>query len=226
MSWEKYRIRILAVIFSSALLITGRIILLPIIDKEKFTAFDFPQQIPLAQWKLNATNPLSKPIYEVEPLIALTNYQYLPKDIQKEQPLNIDMRYFVGSTSHTDVAGLVKGFYKTSSPPTQRYREAIGYYGIGIDQQQQTAYLSGCINPRGSSTFSMIQFTKNRYLHDVSPNRLLRTALGQDLLLDKRCLWAHLSIPLKNSSPETAYKVLENAWIDWYNWWQVNYPKP
>jgi cyanosortase A-associated protein len=49
--------------------------------------------------------------------------------------------------------------------------------------------------------------------------------LGQEALLDKRCLWVYLSIPLRNSSPEEAYKTLEQAWFSWYQWWQPRFPK-
>jgi cyanosortase A-associated protein len=49
--------------------------------------------------------------------------------------------------------------------------------------------------------------------------------LGQEGLKDRRCLWAHLSVPLKNSSPEAAYQVLEKAWFSWYQWWQPRFPK-
>lgn len=215
--WKKARIWLLILFCGSALLVLAKVILLPIPDKPKLDGFVFPQDVPLSQWKLTTSRALPKPNIEALQVISLWNYQYT----QKSQTLNIEMRYL---TDNADVFALLRSFYKASSPPKVRQQEGIGKYGLGIDQNQR-AYLSACINPRGGSTITQGEFTLNRYLYDVRPDRLVNLMLGKELLLDKRCVWVYLSIPLNGSSPEAAYEVLENAWFDWYKWWQPNFPK-
>ena len=215
--WKKVRIWLLILSCSSTLLVLGKVILLPIPDKPKVGAFIFPKEVPLAKWKLSATKQLPKPADEIPQLIALWHYQYT----QKGQPLDIEMRYLQDNAS---VPKLIRSFYQASSTPIVRQHPGVGKYGLGVDKQNR-AYLSACINPRGSSTFTQTEFITNRYLYDVRPDRLVNLMLGKELLLDKRCVWAHLSVPLNGSSPEAAYQVLENAWFDWHKWWQLNFPK-
>jgi cyanosortase A-associated protein len=212
---KKFRVPILGITFSCAVLVLGKIILFPGSTKPEFTPFVFPEKAPLAQWQLSASLPLPEPTAENPELFSQRGYQYS----RNNQQLNIEMYYLVLEYIPLNV----KKWTKISSTNTIRHRQEVGFYGLGVDQQR--AYLSSCINPRGGSTFTTEQFNQNRYFHDLRPQYLLSWLVGQNSLLDRRCLWVNLSVPLKDSTPESAYQVLENAWFSWYQWWQVRFPK-
>lgn len=217
--WKQTRISLLALTFVTGLLVTIKVILVPSLDKPKTNAFAFPEAVPLPQWQLSLSEPLKKPDGEHPELVAQKHYRYIENNL----PLDIEMRY-LENLYNADVNLLVKQYTSIkSSAKIVRQSSEVGYYGLGIDQQR--AYLSACVNPRGGSTFTHAQFRNNRYSKDVRFERLLPLLKGEEPLLDKRCLWVHMSMPVKNSSPETAYKTLENIWFSWYKWWQPRFPK-
>ncbi len=214
--WKQFRTPLLALTFSSVLLVLVKVILLPSAEKRTLTPFVFPQTVPLPQWQLKASSPLPEPTEEHPELMAQKHYQYIRKDL----PLDIEMRYVMDGNLRQHM----RKYTSISYSPIVRKREGIGYYGLLIDQQR--AYLSACINPKGGSTFTAEQFNQNQYFDSSQKERIIPWLLSQQSLPDQRCLWAHLSVPLKNSSPEAAYQVLENAWVSWYKWWQPHFPKP
>lgn len=71
---------------------------------------------------------------------------------------------------------------------------------------------------------------QNRYTHDLNPGRVFLWVLGQESLLDQRCLWTLISVSLPENArtnptmTEAAYKQLESAWFTWSLWWQSNFP--
>jgi cyanosortase A-associated protein len=215
MFWKKLRIPILSVTFASTLLVLGKVIFPPNQNKSTIATFVFPKEVPLSEWELVSTLPIPMPTQPNPELIAAHHYRY----IQKNQHLDIKMRYL----TLFDVNELIKNYTSISSPPIVRQREAIGYYGLGIDGEK--AYLSACINPWGGSTFTGEQFQQNQYWSDLEPQRVLSWLIGNERTKDNRCLWAHLSVPLKDSSKETAYQILESAWVNWYQWWLPRFPK-
>lgn len=215
MIWKQFRVPLLALTFSSVVLVLGSVVLLPTKDKRAVAPFVFPERVPLSQWQLSISPPLGKPTKQHSELLAQKHYRYMKNDLF----LDIEMRYLTDG----NVVRLLKEYTSISSSANVRQREGVGYYGVGVDKQR--AYLSACINSQGGSTFTLKQFDQNQYFSDLHPQRLLSWLRGQEGFKDKRCLWAHLSIPLKNSSPEAAYQVLENAWFSWYQWWQPRFPK-
>jgi cyanosortase A-associated protein len=219
MFWKQIRIPFLAFTFVTGLLITGKVILLPSLDQAKINAFAFPETVPLPQWQLSLSEPLKTPEDKHPELVAQKHYRYIENNL----PLDIEMRY-LQNLYNADVNLLLKSYTSIkSSAKIVRQSNEIGYYGLGIYKQR--AYLSACINPRGDSTFTYGQFRQNRYFKDVSFARLLPLLIGQEPLLDKRCLWVHMSIPMQHSSPEAAYEVLEKIWVSWYQWWQPRFPQ-
>lgn len=219
---EKLRISLLTVILSSVFLIFGRISLAPIVSNSKITPFVFPTTIPLPGWQPMDSRPMSDSIASSTKYLAARHYQYIQNDL----PLDIEMRYLVNTGGN--VRYLIN--YYSSIPPSSgqlslsRMHKGIGFYILFAHQQR--AYLSSCINSRGGSTVTASQFTQNQYIYDMRLERLLPWLLGQGSIGDKRCLWAHLSTPLKTSAPEDAYRVLETAWFSWYQWWHPRFPKP
>ncbi|MBW4626725.1 MAG: cyanoexosortase A system-associated protein [Brasilonema octagenarum HA4186-MV1] len=215
MIWKQLRISLLAFTLSGVLFVLGTIVFLPTKDKQTVPAFTFPQEVPLPQWQFTISRPLPQPTKKVYKVIAQKHYQYL----NKNWVLDIEMRYLKDG----DVVQLLRDFTFISSPAVVRQQQGVGYYGLGVEKQR--AYLSACINPQGGSTFTNEQFNQNLHTHAIQPKRLLSWILSQEQLQDNRCLWAHLSVPFKNSSPEAAYQVLENAWFSWYRWWEPRFPK-
>ena len=62
--------------------------------------------------------------------------------------------------------------------------------------------------------------------YDTRISNVIPWLLGQAEFRDKRCLWAHLSMPLEQSIPvQDTYSNLETVWYEWYEYWQTNYPQ-
>jgi cyanosortase A-associated protein len=219
MHWKKPRIYFLTLTFSIGLLVSLISILFPSFGKPKNRTLIFPKEVPLKLWQLSNSQPMQVVVEKYPNLLSHITYHYVKKDLN----LNIDMRY-LQNFYPADVTLLKKNDDTKKSPNIVRYKDGVGYYGLGLDEQN--AYLSACINPRGGSTFTHAQYRNNRYSKDINFERLLPVLQGQEALIDKRCLLVNLSIPLQNSSPENAYKVLEQAWFSWYQWWQPRFPKP
>ncbi|MBW4573191.1 MAG: cyanoexosortase A system-associated protein [Tolypothrix carrinoi HA7290-LM1] len=213
--WKQFRLPLLALTFSGVFLVLGKVILFPNAEKSTLLPVVFPDAVPLSEWQLNTKYSQPTLTKEHSNLIAQKHYQYT----QKDQSLNIEMRY----VTIFDVNKLIKEYTSISSSPVVRQQDKVGYYGLGVDKGR--AYLSACINPQGSSTFTYQQFIQNRSLYDRPTERLLPWLMGKKPIEDKRCLWAHLSITVQNSTPEAAYKKLENAWFSWHQWWQPRFPK-
>jgi cyanosortase A-associated protein len=226
MNWEKLRVPLLVLTFANVLLVFGRSILDPTIGKRTVPYFVFPPVVPLPQWQQVASHPLKNQIVDRPPLfkVVLTGSEY--RYLQNNLPLDIEMRYEVGTEG--DVKRLIQDNTAIKFSINQpllvlRQQQGIGFYGLYVYQQR--AYLDACINSRGGSTFTKEQFRANRIHYDVQFNRLIPWLLGQQELRDQRCLLAHLSIPLNQSSPESSYHILETAWFSWYQWWLPRFPK-
>jgi cyanosortase A-associated protein len=218
MYWKQTRIKFLALIFGAGLLVFAKAILFPNPDQPKTNTFVFPEEVPLEQWQESVANPVELTKKNSQ-LLAQKHYRYVKNGL----PLDVEMHY-LQNFFYADIAAYIKQNLAITSSAVVRQQKGIGYYGLGVDKQK--AYLSTCINPRGYSTFTHPQFRDNRYSKDISFNRIVPLLQGRESLIDKRCLWVHLSIPLRNSSPEAAYQVLEQAWFPWYQWWQPRFPKP
>jgi cyanosortase A-associated protein len=223
---DKIRISLLAITYLGVLGTIGTLILDANAASRQVSNFAFPQNVLLKDGQILDSQLLTDTVVQkpkqYDAAIAGRRYQYRYDDI----PLDIEMRYIIGTL------GNVEQFIKTNTTinvssgkmfQTIRYQEGIGYYGLFIYQNQ--AYLSSCINPQGNSTVNTKQFFNNRHIYDIRFNRLLPWLLGEQSLLDRRCMWAHLSIPMNNLDKQTAYKVLEKAWFSCYSWWSPHFPK-
>lgn len=223
--WQRQlRVPLLAITCVSVVCLVGKAILSPIKTSREFTPFVFPQVVPLLEWQPMQSRPLAslkvKQSEKTAPVLASRSYQY----VQNNLPLDIEMRYVV--TPSGEVKSLIRDYTPFDVPNAliqQRQQAGIGFHILFVHQQR--AYLSSCINPYGGSTINHKQFLQNQLSHSIRFERLLPVLLGQESLQDKRCLWAYLSLPLKNSSPESAYQTLEKAWVSWYQWWKPNFPK-
>ncbi len=215
-AWQPARLSLLVLAFSGALFVLGKAIVTP---KAATTqpVYRLPATVPLTDWQTVSSAAL-QPIPEA---IASQQYEY-----RQQQSLNVQLRYMMGD-------GDVNRFLFVHTPIRQdnnrlvlKYQPKIGFYGVL--PYQKRAYLSACISPRGESTVTAQQFVQNLRTHDLTPSRVLPWLLGQQPLLDRRCLWTLMSIPVAANADSTtldnAYKTLEVAWFSWYRWWQPNFP--
>lgn len=213
--WHQLRTPLLAFTGSLVILVLGRVVFASSTATLNQTSINLPETVPLSEWQaiskeqinLDEESPFKRPPDE--------EYQYIQNNI----PLNIEMRYI----SSGDVERLVEDYQLPPSLPLVRQQDNIGFYGLFVHQDR--AYLSACINSQGISTFTRKQYGQNRSTSGLEWDRVLPWFLGQQQLRQRGCLWSHLSIPLEESSPETAYSVLEEAWFSWYSWWSDNYPR-
>ena len=218
--WKKIRISLLATTFGGVLFVLGKSILYPSLSDRIQPSLVFPAAVSLPEWQPLASRPLVDQIAESSEYISGRHYRY----IQNGFPLDIEMRYLVKTDGNIRL--YINKYTNIPSSPDQplpilRQQDRIGFYSLFVYQKR--AYLSACINPRGGSTVTDYQFRRNRYIYDVRLSRFLPWLLGEADLRDVRCLWAHLSVPLNNSSPEKAYQVLEKTWISWYNLWSPRF---
>jgi len=223
---KQLRLPLLVFTFANVLFVFTRTTLDPSIGRRTITPFVFPPAVPLPQWQRVASQPLPNLAVERAPYgkIVLSGMQYSYR--QNDLPLDIQMRYelsTLGDVKQITSSNTTIRFGVNQPAIAIRQQEGLGFYGLYTYQQR--AYLDACINPQGGSTFTSDQFDSNRIQYDFQLTRLIPWLLGQQGLRDNRCLWTHLSIPLNQSSPESAYVMLEQAWFSWSKWWSSRFPK-
>ncbi len=220
---NKSRTLLLVVIAIASTFVLGKSIVYPTAKSPRVTDFTFPQSVPLKQWKLlssGSVNPhlVQNPAHLLGSFVSGKHYRYR----QNNRFLDIEMRYLI------DTNGDLKSFitHKTGEllPVLRQDREG-GFYSV-FDHKGK-AYLSACLNSRGGSTITSDQFNRNRLIYDARLDRVVLWLLGEAKLKDRRCLWAHLSLPLDHdSSAEETYRTLETVWFDWSDWWRSHFPNP
>lgn len=185
--------------------------------------YTFPESFTLSKWKLFFTQP-------VKPHLVVNSSEYISGDFiagkhyryrQDSKLLDIEMRYFANTN------GDLKSFItnRTREMSSVLKKSEAGFYSLYAHEDK--AYLSACINPHGISTVTSDRFYRNLMIHDTRLENILPWLLGRSEFRDKRCLWAHLSMPLDgNIADEETYKTLETVWFDWHDGWRSHYPKP
>lgn len=219
----KIRISILAFLSVAVMLVLAKSILSPPGKTSQLAPFNFPETVPLSTWQpIDSKNIPGESGKKYDIYLGGMHYRY----VQNGLPIDIEMRYLANTDGH--VKGYLKKYTTIPSSPDKfkpifRQKEGIGIYNLFVFEER--AYLSACINPRGDTTVTGDQFRKNRAIYDMRFERIILWLFGQKELRDNRCLWALLSTPLQDSSPEKAYQILEQAWFSWYQWWQPQFPK-
>ncbi|RUT00224.1 hypothetical protein DSM106972_076720 [Dulcicalothrix desertica PCC 7102] len=214
--WQKLRTPFLALTFGCILITSANALLISSQGNDVKSTFQFPNRVPLIGWQLTAYRPLPKPQVRFTELITQQSYQFT----QNNLPLEIEMRY-VGDGNIPLYLKQITGI--SPNALVIRNREGVGYYALGTHKER--AFLSSCINARLNTTFTYEQFNQNSYQYQTNPQNILSWFFGRENIQDRRCLWAHLSIPLQKSSPESAYSTLEKAWFSWHEWWRPRFPK-
>lgn len=208
-AWQSLRIPFLAATLGGICLVLGKSVFDPSIGKP--TSYQFPAQVPLSGWQAEAAAPHASR--------QRGHYRYR----QGGEVLEVEMRYL------TDTNGDFRAFLqdhtarKVPANQVSIRQQQTGFYGLS--RHQGRAYLTACINPLGGSTLTRQQFLHNRQTHDLQPRRLWAWLLAQTDLRDRRCLWAHLSLPVNSAAPQATEQKLEAAWLDWSQFWQSHFPK-
>ena len=217
--WQPLRMALLAVTFTGAVGVLVRTVTAPKAESAAIAASSPLAQVPLEGWQLADTRSLAAG----EDLPAGSQFQYRKGDTA----LDVQVRMMPGDGNisrflfvHTPIRAANAGLQIRNDP-------RVGDYGVL--QHDGKLYLSACVNPRGSSTVTEQQFMQNRYINDIQPGRVVGWVLGQEALLDQRCLWTLMSTPLPSGETSGADQVatlrmLESAWISWHQWWQANFP--
>ena len=181
---------------------------------KRFT--NLPLSIPLKNW-----TPLStKSTQDRSDSLSSRQYFYrYSKDILKIETYLMqdgDVKRFLLTHPSTQNAGSV---LKVKSHPD------IGFYGFLV--QNQRLYLTACLNLQKKSTVTVQQFNSVR-IHKLSFQHISNWLFNQEDSFEPPCVWTLMSIPLSNqdqlnlATQVKAVNLLESAWMDWFNWWQLN----
>jgi cyanosortase A-associated protein len=214
-----HRIRPALLAVASLVVLTAGAVsaLTPVSHQAIYAPYQFPERWDLDGWLFESSAPLGVvgPLKSNNALIADRLYRY-------RGGLEIAVRYLVDSDG--DTARYGRDFLpKTPAPTEVRSDPQRGSYALATDSG--TAYLSACINPRGGSTVTATQFEANRRGLDLSPDRLVAWLFNRAYLLDHRCLWTRMTVPME-SDRQFAYRTLERAWFAWYDRASLDFPQP
>ena len=218
---DKPRTLLLATTAIATTFVLGKSIVYPEAKSSSLQNYTFPEVVTLSQWQHSFSKPAKPHLVESDAyisgnFIAGKHYRYR----QNEKHVDIEMRYF--SQTNGDLKSFITSQTAGLSPGLKQDNEG-GFYSIYIHQHK--AYLSACINSLGSSTVTSDQFQRNRMIYNTHTRQIVPWLLGQAEFRDKRCLWAHLSMPLDTeTSVEETYLTLETVWFDWHDWWRSHFP--
>ncbi|MBW4444598.1 MAG: cyanoexosortase A system-associated protein [Plectolyngbya sp. WJT66-NPBG17] len=222
--WQSARIGLFASLFLAITLTFGRTIVLtkPATARTDKSTIELPETVSLTGWQATGSKIIPNAGLKEPSSIPNRQYRYIKDGI----PLEITMRYF--SDSNGDVKPILQTFTPLLKSKSQldlgiRQKDKVGFYGVFVEQQQ--AHLTSCINGRGDSTFTALQFQHNRNVNDLLSERPLLWLVGLSDIRDNRCLLVHLQMPLQNRSPEQAYQLLEQAWTEWHHSWQPRFQR-
>lgn len=184
-------------------------------------SYTFPASIPLSRWQFVQATPIGlQKLYT--PSLATSaddltisgkHYRYLRKD----QPISIEMRYFGDYSSVSDIV-------KEATVQLERIQLTPAKSSVGahaIYQRSNQLFITGCIPPSRETTITAGQLRGAQNRPDVLARRALPWFLGQASLRDLRCVWVRMSMPINSTNTS---EDLEQAWIEWVQWWQKNYP--
>jgi cyanosortase A-associated protein len=225
-SWQTARLGLLAIAFVGVSITFSRTLFLTkgaTARTEKLTQIDLPTTLPLTNWTAIGSKVIPNAGAKVTNSIQNRQYRYRKNGI----PLEITIRHF--GVSNGDVKAHLQYYTPYLKSKSQfenetRHQASVGFYSVFVEQQH--AHLASCINGRGESTVSVPQFQNNRNTTDLLSERPLLWLVGlTPEWRDRQCLFVHMQLPLKNRAPEDAYKVLEQAWADWYRIWQPRLQK-
>lgn len=232
--WKQTRISLLGLVCLSLFGLLIYKILVPEETKKVTNPQEvvIPDNVPLSQWKLVETQSLDSIKTESseteKPLVK--TYKYT----NEQESLEAEIRYskYYGSFNQLIIRDL-KLPAATISPDIH-YQKGIGHYAFF--EYDNATYLGSCINAKGEATVTLSQYNQNRYRHGWGLTRTFLWLIGQQDLVEYRCLWTIMSVPQvaeldfkiniddNNKELNETEKKLEQAWLEWYSWWKKDFP--
>lgn len=209
---------LLKLTFLAIVLALGRAVFAP--NLGKIPAYTFPGQVPLTEAKFVGSQAALTPSWLNEEGKEISGYQYQYQ--QNDRTFEIKSYYI--QDFNGDLLTYVKTYVSDNKAPNAWAHKQDNNGAYTLFEYQQTAYLSACINPKGSSTATPAEFFANRNQYDLQVNRLIPVLIGREEPRDTRCLWVTISTPLQNQAVEAAHQQLEAVWQQWYAWWAVRFP--
>ncbi|MBE9008919.1 cyanoexosortase A system-associated protein [Pseudanabaenaceae cyanobacterium LEGE 13415] len=222
-TWEKIRNIWLATALVSSSLVVLRLAFTPV-QKPAPLIYTFPASVPLSRWQFVKATPIGQQRFYTPSLatsiddLMISGQQY--RYLRNGKPLDIEVRYFRNY-------GTVSDIVRESTIWLDRvdFTDARTRFGThAIYEQSGRRFLTACITPIGETTVTKGEFNAAPNRPDMMIGRSLPWLLGQKPLRDLRCLWTRISTPINPSSSSATEQDLEQAWMEWVQWWQNNYP--
>jgi cyanosortase A-associated protein len=221
----QFRLALLRLTCLSIFLTVSKLIIDPAAGQRAFATFSFPKTVPITGWQFVQSQSLSDRRSEslrYNWVVSGQHYRYQKTNAQQQQ-LNIEVRYVVNTNGNISQLIQEQQTIASNASQTQVETDLGAYSRFTIDHQ---THLTSCINPRGGSTATSEQFLHDRYSDAWQLDRLLSWSLGQNDLLDKRCLWVDLSLSADAQPSDQVAADLEKLWRDRGMIWRSQFPQP
>ncbi|MEB3310443.1 MAG: cyanoexosortase A system-associated protein [Snowella sp.] len=213
--WDHYRSSVLAIACGGTLLALGWGLKTSLQPRPTVAEMALPKTVPLAGWQQTQSYPLMAEGSALLKPISSRAYQY-----RHPQGWDLEIQAYYLDASQADIHDFLQTYTTLSSTPQISHQPHIG--AIAVLPTPNRVYLSACINPQGPSTVTADQYLRVKLISGKTLSWFKDWLWGRAPLLDQRCLWSHLSIPLRSpSDTKNAQKILEKAWHRWFEWTQT-----
>lgn len=218
--WDHYRSSILAIAFAGTLLALGAGLKTSLQPRPTVAEMPLPATVPLKGWQLTHSSPLTPEGSALLKPISSRVYRY-----RNAQGWELEAQAYYLDANKADIQDFLQNYTQLSASPQISHQLNMG--AIALIPTQNRVYLSACIHPQGSSTVTADHYLRTKLLSGKSVDWFKDWLWGQASLLDQRCLWSHLSVPLRSpSASQEAQIVLQQAWRNWFEWTQSQFFQP
>ncbi len=214
-----YRSSVLAIAVGGSLLTLGVGLRTSLQPRPTVAKISLPQTVPLRGWQPTQSSSLLPEGSALLKPISSRVYQY-----RNAQKWELEIQAYYLDANKADIQDFLQNYTTLPARPQISYQLNIGM--IALIPAQHRLYLSACINPNGPSTVTADQYLRAKLISDKNLSWFKDWLWGRAPLLDQRCLWSHLSVPLRSPSDrQEAQVVLQEAWRNWYAWTQTQFFK-
>jgi len=210
----------------------------PIAGINQIASYQFPDKIPLANWKIVDSypstwigknlkpDPLSTGEYgigldRVNKILGGRVYRYKNNN---NNELTVNANYIVNTFA--SINHYYDSFEKLSQLKNAvEKKEKDGFY-LNFTNQNQL-HFTACVNSEGKTTVTPRQFrsyfysSSYSYSSSLKIGSILNWLMGKALLKDKRCLLLEASIDSRSPDRDAQ---LTAAWTELVSYWQNNFP--
>jgi cyanoexosortase A len=206
----------------------------PIAGVNQIASYQFPDKIPLANWKIVDSHAStwigrnlrpdssSRTEQEVEldhlnKILAGRIYRY--KNSSSE--LTVNTNYIVNTLA--SISNYYDNFKKSSQLKNAVEKKGKDGFYLNFTNENQL-HFTACMNSQGKTTVTSPQFVRYFYsssLSNFEVGDILNWLMGKTLLNDKRCLL--LEVAIDSRSPDRDAQLM-TAWTELVSYWQKNFP--